>query len=243
LYVRVELYFTISPEKKYLSLYKEFVMPQEKEILNTLERDYATYERTIKSFLKSYTRFQEFLSGVFQILPSEILVVLAISLCALFLLNSVSRKIKEYHLLISVIFTVLGCIITSRFVLHKHRDMGFITSGVVILLPTYLYALIIYTITYAKKQYLKNKIASPVEIEASVHQLHISYNNSMQYLHKYLSNNEINIREVKEHLELLMLSTEGLMKALEFPGKEIVEKEGLPNIESSELGSTDKLSP
>jgi hypothetical protein len=65
----------------------------------------------------------------------------------------------------------------------------------------------------------------------------------MQYLHKYLSNNEINIREVKEHLEILKLTTEGLIKALEFPGKEIVEKEGLPNIESSELGSTDKPSP
>lgn len=210
-------------------------MPQEKEILTSLERDYATYEKTIKSFLKSYQRFQEFLSNLFQILPSEILVVLAISLCVLFMLNSVSRKIKEYHLLISVIFTVLGCIFISRFVLHKHRDMGFLSSGVLILVPAYVYAVLVYIITYARKQYLKNKIASPIEIESSVNQLHISYHNSMQYLHKYLSNNEINIREVKEHLEILKVSTEGLIKALEFPAKE-KNPSSLP-IESSEENS------
>lgn len=216
-------------------------MPQEKEILTSLERDYVTYEKTIKSFLKSYARFQEFLSNLFQILPSEILVVLAISLCILFLLNSVSKKIKEYHLLISVVFTVVGCIFVSRFVLHKHRDMGFLSSGVLILVPAYLYSILVYTITYARKQYLKNKIASPIEIESSVHQLHISYHNSMQYLHKYLSNHEINIREVKEHLEILKISTEGLIKALEFPGKE--KSPSSPPIESSEENSADSALP
>jgi hypothetical protein len=220
---------------KYLSLEKEFVMPQEKEVLALLEKDYATYEKTIKSFLKSLSRIQEFLSGVFQILPSEIFVILGISLCILILLNSVSKKIKEYHLFISVLIAVLGCIITSRFVLHKHRDIGFLTSGIIILVPSYLFSLIVYTITYARKQYLKNKIASPLQIESSMHQLHIAYNNSMQYMHKYLANDEINIQEVKEHLQVLKISTEGLIKALEFPAKDINQnKEMKPPIESTD---------
>ena len=217
-------------------------MPTEKEFLSILEKDYTTYEKTIKSFLKSYSRIQEFLSGVFQILPSEIFVVLGISFCILFLLNSVSRKIREYHLLIAVLITVISCIVTSRYVLHKHRDMGFLSSGIFILIPTYLYSLFVYTITYARRQYLKNKIASPIQIENSMHQLHISYNHSMQYLHKYLANNEINVSKVIENLEVLKLSTEALIKSLQFPASNKMKEEDKPTIESTESSSReDKL--
>jgi len=208
-------------------------MPQEKELISSLERDYATYEKLIKSLLKSYARFQEFLSGIFQIFPAEIFFVFLVSLCILVLLNSVSRKIREYHLLFSVGATVFVSIIVSRYVLHKHRDMGFISSGIIILLPTYLYALIVYTVTYARNQYLKNKIASTQEIEDSVHGLHLAYNKSMVHLHKYLSNEEINVKEVKEQLEILKIQTESLMKSLEFPRKKLRE-ETPPTIESSE---------
>lgn len=228
-----ELYFTITFKNKYLIPQRNLDMPQEKELISSLEKDYATYEKLIKSLLKSYSRFQEFLSGVFQIFPSELFFVLLVSLCVLVLLNSVSRKIREYHLLVAVVSTVLSSIIISRYVLHKHRDMGFISSGMIILVPTYLYSLIVYTVTYAKKQYLKNKIASTQEIEESVHGLHLSYNRSMQHLHRYLSNEEINVSEVREQLEILKIQTESLIKSLEFPGKKLKE-DSQPTIESSE---------
>ncbi|MDX1961428.1 MAG: hypothetical protein SFU98_22855 [Leptospiraceae bacterium] len=189
-----------------------------KDFITLLKSDYQTYEKSVKSFLKNYTRIADFLQSLFQVIPAEFFILLGLTVLFLLVLNSVSEKSKRFHLLISVLLSLAICLFASTRLLHKMKDIrewAFVISGVSILALGYLVVFITYLITYAHAQYQKNKLSSPSTIEQSVYNLHNSYNQAMNRLHLLLAKKEMDLDEIKDKLLSLKLSTEGMILLLE----------------------------
>ncbi|MCB1143364.1 MAG: hypothetical protein H7A24_11025 [Leptospiraceae bacterium] len=206
-------------------------MPQEKDFITILKTDYHNYERSAKSLLKSYIKLNEFFSQLSHYIPTEFLFVLLITLIITILLNAVSKKTRIFHLAIAVTTTVVASIVLSRFMLHKYRDWGFISSGLIILIPTYFYSGVVYLVTYARKQYIKNKISSPSTISQSLFNLHNSYNTAVMHVHMFQAGNDISVEEIREKLLALRLSTDGLLMTLEMnnPKSQTAQMQSIPD--------------
>jgi K+-sensing histidine kinase KdpD len=215
-------------------------MPQEKDFIGILRIDYHNFEKAGKSLLKTFSKMQEFFNHLNQYLPIEFFFILLGSLIITFLLNSVSKKTKFYHLLVGVLMTVVSSMILSRFLLHKYRDWGFISSGLIILVPVYLFAGIVYLISYAKKQYIKNKLASPSSISQSLFNLHNSYNEAVQLIHLYQTGKDLSIEDVREKLLALRLSTDGMLMTFELQNREHSKQETMIEDKEDDLDFTEK---
>jgi hypothetical protein len=204
-------------------------MPNNK-FITLLNSDYLSLEKTIKSYLKDYTRIQDFLQSLFQAIPLEFFIILGFSVLLLLILNSVSPKSRQFHLLLSVLISLGICVYASSKVLHKMKDIRevhFLYSAIAIVIIGYSWALLVYVVTYARKQYLKSKLTSPATIEQSVFNLHSSYNDAMMQLHLLLANKNVDLADIRDKLIGLRLSTEGMMILLETQKKkqEIEDKQ------------------
>ncbi|HMZ62151.1 MAG TPA: hypothetical protein PL048_25495, partial [Leptospiraceae bacterium] len=73
-----------------------------KEFINILKSDYQTLEKSIKSFLRNYSKITDFLGKLFEYIPAEFFIILFLSLGFLMVLNSVSKKGSSLSFLISV---------------------------------------------------------------------------------------------------------------------------------------------
>jgi hypothetical protein len=182
-----------------------------KEFISLLKADYLSLEKYVKTWFKDYG----FIHSLFQFIPAEFFLILILSVCFVLILNSLSNRTKQIHLLMGVLISVAICILANKYVIGRYKGWVYFKVAAYILVPAYFFSLISYTIGYAIRQYRKNKFSHPNTLEQSVYHLHAHYNEAVLNLHLLLSGKGVRQEDIKEKLLNLKLTTEGLLILLE----------------------------
>lgn len=182
-----------------------------KEFLKLLKSDYLALEKYVKTWFQDYG----FLHSLFQFIPPEFFFVLFLSVCIVLILNTLSARTKQIHLLIAVLVSIGVGILANKFALGRYRGWVYLKVGAMLLIPFYLYSLVSYTIAYAYSQYKKNRYSRASTLEQSVYNLHKQYNDAALDLHKLLAGKDVDTSDLKDKLLNLKLTTEGLLILLE----------------------------
>lgn len=182
-----------------------------KEFIKLLKADYLALEKYVKTWFHDYG----FLHSLFQFIPPEFFFVLFLSVCIVLILNTLSSRTKQIHLLIAVLVSITLGILANKFTLGRYRGWVYLKVGAMLLVPFYFYSLVSYVIAYAYNQYKKNRYSRANTLEQSVYNLHNHYNESVLALHALLSGKDVNPSEIKDKLLNLKLTTEGILILLE----------------------------
>ncbi|MCB1180325.1 MAG: hypothetical protein KDK36_22285 [Leptospiraceae bacterium] len=200
-----------------------------KEFLSLLKGDYLLLEKSVKTLFKDYG----FLHSLFQFIPPEFFLVLALSVCFLLILNTVSKRTSQLHLLFAVILAVGICVLANKYTMGRYRGWIYIKTAGFILIPAYIYSFFVYIISYAYRQYKRNKLSQPETIQQSLTNLHTNYNDAVTHLHRYLAHNDVDFNEVRDKLLALRLTAEGMVILLETK-KQFKEEENFSPIDHQE---------
>ncbi len=182
-----------------------------KEFIKLLKSDYLALEKYVKTWFQDYG----FLHSLFQFIPPEFFFVLFFSVCIVLILNTISARTKQIHLLIAVLISIGIGILANKFAFGRYRGWVYLKVGFMLLVPFYLYSLVSYTISYSYNQYKKNRYSRANTLEQSVYNLHQQYNEAVLGLHSLLSGKDVDTSELKDKLLNLKLTTEGLLILLE----------------------------
>lgn len=212
-----------------------------KEFINILKSDYQTLEKSIKSFLRNYSKITDFLGKLFEYIPAEFFIILFLSLGFLMVLNSVSKKGSSLSFLISVALSTGLCVFGGQMVLQKSRNLQFLFSAGALLIAAYGFAFFGYLVQYAKKQYRKKKLPNPETFEQAVFNLHQNYNEAAMYLHLHLAKKDLDYDDLREKLNGLKLSAEGMLVLLDAKRKKEVTDSAMPTVKDDRIGNTEIL--
>lgn len=187
---------------------------QTQDFILILKNDYHHLEKSIKSFFKNYSRIIDFLHSLFDKIPMEVFVIFFLSLILLYILNGISNSTRKTNFIVSVVFSALLVVVLSERILHKNKvDVAF-RSILMILTPGFLYYGVIVLVKKILTSFRLKKLAKPSEIEKALSDIQISYNHVSAQTHLLLTNPGHDTGELKEMLEALKYSSEGLLDLL-----------------------------
>lgn len=189
-----------------MSNYKDFII--------LIQNDYHQFEKSFKSFLQAYSKIHDFLNILFQWIPFEFFILLILSVIVLLILNSVSSYTKKINIIISVVL-IAGCwLVLNKIILGRFKLYPILKSAFMILAPVYIFYYLGYFTSYIAKYFRKKKLASPANIERSIYNVQMAYNESMAQAHLLLTDGNYDPTVLKEKLTILKVASDGLLNSV-----------------------------
>lgn len=214
-------------------------MSPAKDFLAILQNDYHNFEKYFKSLLKNYSRLNDFIDRVIQIVPLEVFVLLFLSIIILILINSVSPSTSKMNLFFAVLASAgLYCIIAKVGIVNKKHLSETLNktliSSLMILVPIYSFYFITLFYKYLIASYRKRKIAKPESLEKSIFHLQMAYKELMAEYY-ILADRNYDSSQLKEKIQILQIASDGLLNLLKPVPKPLSNVNKVETIQDPEL--------
>ncbi len=191
-------------------------MSNYKDFFNILKDDYSNFEKPVKLFFKNYSKLAKIITSVTEWVPMDFFILLFLTVITLTIFNAVSNN-RKVNFIFSVGISIVSMTLVNKFVLHSYRIQALTKSALLLLVPVFIYYYSVHLTNYLIKYYKKRKLASPGSIERAIFNLQMTYNETMAQAHLLLSDGNYDTTRLKERLNNLKASTNGLLKTINKP--------------------------
>lgn len=185
------------------------------EFFAILKKDYTQFGTTAKALLKDYGRLVDIFHAITQWIPLEFFILLVFSVLLVLVFNNVSSKTRKINYIFSLLLAAAAIILLNKHTIGRFKAIAIGKAALYIIIPTYIYYLFTSISSFLLRALRKRKLGKPGQIERSIFNLQMAYNESMAQAHLLLSDGEYDTNQLKEKLNYLKIASDGLIASLE----------------------------
>ncbi|MEM7181202.1 MAG: hypothetical protein AAF518_09835 [Spirochaetota bacterium] len=185
------------------------------DFLTVVKKDYSQFGSNAKSFLNHYSKLSELAVQVLNWIPIEFFILLPLSVLLLLMLNSVSQKTRKVNLIFSLLIVAGVMMLLNQVIIDRYKAIATGKAALYIIIPVYAYYLFGSFFGFIVRYFRKRRLGKAGNIERSIFNLQMAYNESMAQAHLLLSDGDYDAAKLKEKLNYLKIASDGLSASLD----------------------------